>query len=224
NGLYLVGGAPLEQIDVNLQVVLKETPEVLKNAARQLRVIFFVEQLENTRHTHDDADAFARSPGEIGGEPVVFEVIGDEHGHAARGEDVRAREEIATVYLRAASQQIAHGQFHERQDRFVLYRGVLFKLRQGAFQHVEVDVGDRTKTAPLDQHGLVMQHVGRLQHLTVRPEHGGTAQSQLHELQRHDAVVDVAEFDSAELEHVDLDATCGEVVEQGLDEFLWHMT
>src|SRR5439155_20435852 len=132
NGLYLVGGAPLEQIDVNLQVVLKETPEVLKNAARQLRVIFFVEQLENTRHTHDDADAFARPPGEIGGEPVIFEVIGDEHGHAAGAKDLRAREEVATVNLRAAGQQIAHGQFHERKNGLVRHCGVFLELRQGA--------------------------------------------------------------------------------------------
>src|SRR5207248_6141302 len=149
---------------------------------------------------------------------------GDEHGHAARGEDVRACKEIAPIYLRAAGQQIAHGQFHKSEDRLVRDRGVFFKLREGAFHHIEVDIRDRTKTATLDQHGLVMQHVGRLQHLAVRAEHGGAAQSHLHELERHDAIVHVAKFDSAELEHVDLDATCGEVVEQRFDEFLRHVT
>src|SRR5207248_10795070 len=99
------------------------------------------------------------------------------------------------------------------EDRLVRHRGVFLKLRQGAFQHVEVNVGDRTKTAALDQHSLVMQHVGRLQHLAVRAKHGGAAKPNLHELKRHDAVIHVAKFDSAELEHVDLDATCGEVVE-----------
>src|SRR5436305_7031112 len=132
NGFELIRGTSLQRIDVNFQVVLKKTPEVLKNAAGQLRVIFFVEQLKNTRHTQDDADAFARSPGEIGGEPVVFEVIGDEHRHAAGAENLRAREEIATVYLRAARQQITHGQFHEREDGLVRHCGVFFKLRQGA--------------------------------------------------------------------------------------------
>src|SRR6266480_4074254 len=113
----------------------------------------------------------------------------------------------------AACQQIAHGQFHERKDGLVRHRGVFFKLLQGGFQHVEVDVCDGTKTAALNQHGLVMQHVGRLQHFAVRAKHGGATQPNLHELKRHDAVVHVAEFDSAELEHVDLDATCGEVIE-----------
>src|SRR5439155_21428208 len=110
--------------NIDFQVVLKETPEVLKNAARQLRVIFLVEQLENTRHTHDDADAFARPPGEIGGEPVIFEVIGDEHGHAAGAKDLRAREEIATVNLRAAGRQFANGQFHATKDGLVRHCGV----------------------------------------------------------------------------------------------------
>src|SRR5207247_3894565 len=84
----------------------------------------------------------------------------------------------------------------------------------------DVDVGNGTKTAALDQHGFVMQNVGRLQHFAVRAEHGGAAQSELHELERHDAVVHVAKFDSAELEHVDLEATRGEIIEQGFDEFL----
>ena len=69
-----------------------------------------------------------------------------------------------------------------------------------------------------------MQDVGRLQHLAVWTEHGCTAQSDLHELERHDAVVNVPKFDSAELEHVDLEATCGEVVEQRFDKFFRHVT
>jgi hypothetical protein len=48
--------ATLQRIDVNFQVVL----EVLKNAAGQIGIIFFVEQLINIWHNHDDADAFAR--------------------------------------------------------------------------------------------------------------------------------------------------------------------
>jgi len=69
-----------------------------------------------------------------------------------------------------------------------------------------------------------MQRVGRLQHLAVRAENGGAAQSDLHELERHDAVVHVAKFDSAELEHVDLNAPGSEVIQQRFDEFLRHVT
>src|SRR5213079_3505191 len=131
-----------------------------------------------------------------------------------------AREKIAAVNLFAASEQIAHGQFHQSEDRLVRHRGLLFKLHQGGLEHVEVDVSDRTKTAALDQHRFVMQHVGRLQHFAVRAEHGCAAQSELHELERHDAVVHVAKFDSAELEHVDFETARGEVIEQRFDEFL----
>src|SRR4029453_19574443 len=98
------------------------------------------------------------------------------------------------------------------------------KLNQGALEHVEVDVGDRTKTAALNQHRFVMQHVGRLQHFAVRAKHCCAAQSQLHKLERHHAVVHVAKFNSAELEHVDLEPTRGETVEQRFDEFFRHVT
>src|SRR6185437_6541820 len=224
NGLQFVFRGALERVDVNFQIVLKQTPEVLENAARQSGIIFFVKQLVNTRHTHDDADAFTRPPGEVRGQPIIFEVMGDDHGHPTRGQHLRACEKIAAVNVFAAGEQIAHGQFHQGQDWFVRHRGFLFKLNQSALEHIEVDVGDRTKTAALDQHSFVMQHVGRLQHLAVRTKHGGAAQSDLHELERHDAVVHVAKLDSAELKHVDLEATRGEVIEQRFDEFLRHVT
>jgi len=50
----------LQRIDVNFQVILKKAPEVLKNAAGQIGIIFFGEQLINIWHNHDDPDAFAR--------------------------------------------------------------------------------------------------------------------------------------------------------------------
>ena len=69
-----------------------------------------------------------------------------------------------------------------------------------------------------------MQHVGRLQHLAVWAEHRGTAQPDLDKFEGHDSVVDVAKFDSAELQHVDLETTRGEIVEQRFDQLLWHVT
>ena len=110
--MQFVGGSSLQRIDVDFQIVLKEAPEVLQNAARQFRVILFVEQLIHTRNAHDDPDAFTRSPGEISGQPIIFEIVGDEHGHATGAEDLRAPEKITTINLFAASKQIAHGQFH----------------------------------------------------------------------------------------------------------------
>jgi hypothetical protein len=54
----------------------------------------------------------------------------------------------------------------------------------------------------------------------TRSKHGGTAEADLHELQSHRAVVDVAELDPAELDHVDLHPVDREVVGQRLDELL----
>src|SRR4029077_653165 len=123
-------------------MVFKKATEVLKNTARQLRVIFFFKQLVKARHAQNDGNPFVCTPGEICGESVVLEIIRDEHGHTTRAENVCACEEIAPVNFGAARQQISHGQFHECKDGLVSDRGIFFELRQGAFQHVDVDVGD----------------------------------------------------------------------------------
>jgi hypothetical protein len=47
--VWFVFRATLQRIDANFQVVLKEAPELLKNAAGQVGIIFFGEQLINTR-------------------------------------------------------------------------------------------------------------------------------------------------------------------------------
>src|SRR5262249_37955264 len=99
-----IGGTSLQGIDVNFQIVLKQAAEVLKNTAGQLRVIFFVEQLVKTRHAQNDRDAFARAPRQIRGQPVIFEIIGDQHSRTAGAEDLRAPEEIAAVNLGASGQ------------------------------------------------------------------------------------------------------------------------
>ena len=76
----------------------------------------------------------------------------------------------------------------------------------------------RPEAAPLDQDGLLAQHLARLQHLAVRAEHGHPAQPELDQLERRQPVVHAAELDAAELHHVDLDAADGQLVEQGLDQ------
>ncbi len=64
---------------------------------------------------------------------------------------------------------------------------------------------------------MLAQGFAGLQHRPVRAEHGHTTQAQLHELERHQTVVDPAKFDAAEFDHVDLDAAGGQPVEQALD-------
>ena len=98
--------------------------------------------------------------------------------------------------------------------------GSFAKRFERALEHVDVHVRDRAEAAALDQHRLLVEHLGRLQHLAVGGEHRRAGEAELHQLQAHHAVVDVAELDARELDHVDLDALGREVVEQRLDQLL----
>jgi hypothetical protein len=71
-----------------------------------------------------------------------------------------------------------------------------------------------------NQHRLLAQHLARLQYLAVGAEHRHPAEPDLHELQRHQPVVDLTELDAAELDHVDLDAARRQAVEQALDQLV----
>ena len=106
------------------------------------------------------------------------------------------------------------------QDLALGDRRVLLELRQRRLEHVDVDHGGRPEAAALDQDRLLAQHLARLQHLAVGAEHRRAAEPELHELERHQPVVDRAELDALHLDHVDLDAPGGQPVEQALDQAL----
>src|SRR4029077_2774204 len=89
-----------------------------------------------------------------------------------------------------------------------------------ALNHVDVDLGDRTEAPSLDQDGPLAKDLRRLQHFAGWPEHRGAAEAQLHELQAHHTIVDMAELDSRKLDHVDFDTLRGEVVEQRFEDQL----
>jgi hypothetical protein len=183
-------------------------------------VIALVEQVDEARHAHHDADPLGRPLRDVGSQPVVVEVVGDQHRLAARGEQLGAGQEVAAVDLGPLRQQVPHGDLGELQDGLTLHRRVLGELLLGRGQHVQVHVGRRPEAAPLDQDRLLAQHLARLQHLAVRAEHGHPAQPELDELERHQPVVHAAELDAAELDHVDLDTADGQLVEQALDQLL----
>ena len=70
------------------------------------------------------------------------------------------------------------------------------------------------EAAALDEHGLVVQHLGGLEHLAGGGEHHGVGQPVLDEAQREQAVVDVREGRAAHAKHVDLDAVGPDAVDQ----------
>jgi hypothetical protein len=96
--------------------------------------------------------------------------------------------------------------------------GSAAKALLGAVDHVDVDLGDGTKASALDQNGPLAQNFRGLQHFAGGPEHRRAAEAQLHQLQAHHAIIDVAEFDAGKLDHVDFDALRREVVEQRFEQ------
>jgi len=216
--LELVVRPGLIRVDVELELVLEQPPEALEDPAGQLSVVLLVEQVDEARHSHHDADPLGGPLRDVGGQPVVVEVVGDQHRLAAGGEKLGPGQEVPPVDLLPAGQQVPHGDLGQLQDRLARHGRVLLELGLGRVEHVDVDVGRRPEAAPLHQDRLLAQYLARLQHRSVGTEHGHTAQAELDELERHQPVVHSAELDAAELDHVDFDPADGQSVKQALDQ------
>src|SRR5580704_3543694 len=86
DGLELLVRRGLQGVDVELQLVLEQPPEAFQDAAGEPGVVLLVEQVNQARHAHHDADPLAGALGDIGGQTVVVEVIADQYRHPARRE------------------------------------------------------------------------------------------------------------------------------------------
>ena len=75
----------------------------------------------------------------------------------------------------------------------------------GTPEHVQVHVANRTEATAFDQDWFLVEEFRRLKHFAVGREHSGAAQAQFDQLQAHQAIVDTAEGDAGELDHVDFD-------------------
>jgi hypothetical protein len=118
--------------------------------------------------------------------------------------------------------EVAHGQLHQLDD-VARPRGqpqIALEVLAGAAQHVHVHVTDGAEAAALDQHVLLVEDLRRLQHRAARIEHRRAGEPQLDQLHAHQPVVDLAEGDPGELDHVDGDPLGGQAVQQRLDEQL----
>lgn len=181
--------------------------------------IIFVEQISQTGDAECDGDLPLCVAREVGGEAVVLEVVRDEHGVAARGKHIGAREEVAVVDL-AGSHEAVHGDLHERDDLAAHDIGLGAKGFPGAAEHVEVHIAHGAEAAALDEDVFLAQHLGGLEHGAVGGEHGGIAEAEMHELQAHEPRIDMAELDAGELDHVDLDPLGREIVQERFHELL----
>ena len=166
-----------------------------------------------------------RVAGQVGRQPVVLEVVGDEHRLAAGGQHVGPGQKIAQVDVAVRSARRSACRLCivisiSDTTGSLCDSGLARELFVRRAKHVDVDVRHRAEAAALDQDRLLVEHFGGLQHFARGRKHRRAAQAQLHQPQAHHAVVDVAERDARELDHVDFDAPRGEVVEQRLDELV----
>lgn len=210
----------LKRVDVELDVVFEEAAKGLQDAAFELGVVFFVEEFAERADAHADADHFGGVAGDVGGEAVVLEVVGDEDGHSRGDEHVGAGKKVGVVDFTSISHQVLHGDFHDLEGGVGVDIGFLTEAFMGATHDVDVGVADRAEGAALDEDGFLAEDFGGLENFALGPEHGGRGEAHLNEFQGHQAVVDVAEFDAREFDHVDFDTFGGEVIEKGFEEFV----
>ena len=117
-----------------------------------------------------------------------------------------------------AGHQIVERHFHHDGGVLRSAAGVLPVLFQGGVQHVQRDIGDRAKTAALDQDRAIVQHLGWLHHLPIGQEHGHIRKPLFHQLQAHQPVVHTAENRAGEFDQVDLHPAPVQPVHQALDQ------
>ncbi len=86
---------------------------------------------------------------------------------------------------------MAQRHLHEHDRLLPLDGRFLDELRARPGQDVESEIGARPEAAPLDEDGLLVEHLRRLHDLARGREHGRFRQLLLDELQAHQPVVDV---------------------------------
>ena len=183
-------------------------------------MILFVEQVDQAGDAHHDPDPLTGPLGQEGSQPVVVEVVRNHGGQSAGRQELGTGQEVPAVHFVPPGEKIAHGELGQGQDGLALHGGVGLELLPRAFQHVQVDHGGGAEAAALDQDRFLAEDFARLEHLFVRAEHGDATQSQLHQLQGHQPVVDAPELDAAEPDEIDLHPVGTQPVEQALHQFL----
>ena len=118
--------------------------------------------MQQAARAEHHGDGAAGATAQVGCQAVVLEVGGDHHRLAGRAQHIGPGQKIARIDVAVLGQEVAHGDLHDLDD-VVLRRPLrLGEGRARAGKHVDVDLGHRTEGAALDEHRLVMQHLGGL--------------------------------------------------------------
>ena len=130
----------------------------------------------------------------------------------AASTSARARKSLRSIL--PVSQQVAHGDLHQFHDLIRLDFRLRGEALAGAWIMSMLTLVTGRKLPRSTRIGRLRSTSEGCSTSPDGSEHRGAAQAELHQLQAHHAVVDVAELDAGELDHVDFDAIGGEVVEQ----------
>ena len=93
-----------QRIDVKFERIFEKPPKWFEDPAFQIGIILFFKDFSQRRHTHRHADHFFCVAEKIGSQPIIFAVIGNEHGFAKRTEQIDAIQKIAMIDHAAFSQ------------------------------------------------------------------------------------------------------------------------
>ena len=122
-----------------------------------MRVVLLVEQLEQAARAHGDADALIGVTAQVRGQPVILEIVGNQHDFPGGSHHVRARQEIPIVDL-TACHQVAHGDFEQLYDLALRVRA-LQRLAEGFVrraQHIHVHARHGPEAAALYENGVAV--------------------------------------------------------------------
>ncbi len=192
------------RIGVDLQVVLEQPAERLEDAAGQVVIVPFLEDLAQGRHPHGEADRFCGVVLEEVGQPVELAVVGDQDRPAQGTEDVDAVEEVALVDG-VVLEQVVQGHLGDDQDLLSLVARLLLESALSAVEHVHRDIGHGPETAAEEEDRAFVQGFRRLNDFSARGEHRRSGEAALDELQAHQAVVHVGERRAREFDHIDFE-------------------
>ncbi len=172
--------------------MFEHAPERFQNSAFEIEIIFLVENLDQTRDTHDQADHSIGVAREITGQAVVFAELRDQDRATECAQNVHSCQKIGVIELSFRKQIL---QRHLHQHDQILFRTTrLFqKLATCAFQHVVGRISHRPKTASFNQDRFLVQNLRGLHHFAVGREHHRVGQTLAHQLQTHQPIVDLSE-------------------------------
>ena len=205
------------RINVELEPALKHAPERLEDSAFEIEIIFLVENFEQARHAHDEADHLVRVTRQIGRQPIVFAKLRDQNRPPERAQNIHARQKIRVIQL-PFGEQVLQRHFHQHHQIFLARLALLQENAARAVQHVVGRVGDRPKTSALDQDRLFIEHLRRLHGLAIGREHDRIRQALAHQLQTHQPVVHLRVSRTGKLDHVHLDAVLGQILLERRDQ------